>query len=312
MLTFRKHKLANVRAIVIDEIHLLDGTPRGDQLRLLLNRLRLFLDHHWSGTRSIQIVAMSATLPDARRTADTYLGTSADIVSVSGQREIESKVIIAVGDDRAKAEAAVTASEAFPDVRKALVFMNSRKHVDASAQHFRFGRFAAASVHGHHGSLAKPERENAEARFKSDRFAVCVVTMTLEIGIDIGDVDLVICMDPPFSLSSFLQRIGRGCRRLQGKTRVLCVASNRARQLIFEGMIEQAKFGIPRGPNIPFRRSVLVQQTLAYLKQVKGNQRTTAQLQRTFTTEICPPITASCLGSVLPDMTAQGLLDFSK
>ena len=52
--------------------------------------------------------------------------------------------------------------------------------------------------------------------------------MTLEIGIDIGDIDLVICMDPPFSLSSFLQRIGRGCRRLNGRTRVLCVARDRA------------------------------------------------------------------------------------
>ena len=47
-------------------------------------------------------------------------------------------------------------------------------------------------------------------------------------GIDIGDIDLVICMDPPFSLSSFLQRIGRGCRRLNGRTRVLCVARDRA------------------------------------------------------------------------------------
>ena len=309
MLTFRKQKLANIRAIIIDEIHLLDGSPRGDQLRLLLQRLRLFLDHVSSGTRTFQIVALSATLPNARRTADTYLGPSAEVVSVSGQREIEAQIITAIGDDRERAEAAIIASEVFPDVRKALVFVNSRKQVDASAQHFQYGRFASASVHGHHGSLAKSERENAEARFKSDHFAVCVATMTLEIGIDIGDVDLVICMDPPFSLSSFLQRIGRGCRRLQGKTRVLCVASNRARQLIFEGMIEQAKQGIPRGPNIPFRRSVLVQQTLAYLKQVNGNRRTSTQLQKTLTTDVGPSITASTLDVGLADMTSQGLLD---
>ena len=52
--------------------------------------------------------------------------------------------------------------------------------------------------------------------------AICVATMTLEVGIDIGDIDLVVCLDPPYSLSSFLQRIGRGCRRLKGVTRVLC------------------------------------------------------------------------------------------
>ncbi len=309
MLTFRKQKLANIRAIIIDEIHLLDGTPRGDQLRLVLQRLRLFLDHLSGGTRTLQIVALSATLPDARRTADTYLGPAAHIVSVSGQREIEARVITAIGDDRERAEAAVIASEVFPDVRKVLVFVNKRSLVDASAQHFQYGRFATASVHGHHGSLSKSERENAESRFKSDRFSVCVATMTLEIGIDIGDVDLVICMDPPFALASFLQRIGRGCRRLQGKTRVLCVASNRARQLIFEGMIEQAKLGIPRGPNIPFRRSVLVQQTLAYLKQVDRNHRTNAQLQRTLTTEVRPPIIVSVLDTTLADMTSQGFLD---
>jgi ATP-dependent Lhr-like helicase len=309
MLTFRKQKLANIRAIIIDEIHLLDGGPRGDQLRLLLQRLRLYLDHLSGGTRTLQIVALSATLPDARRTADTYLGPSAHIVSVSGQRDIEAQVIIANGNDRQCAEAAIIASEVFPDVRKALVFVNSRKQVDASAQHFRYGRFASASVHGHHGNLAKSQRENAEARFKSDRLSVCVATMTLEIGIDIGDVDLVICMDPPFALASFLQRIGRGCRRLQGKTRVLCVASSRARQLIFEGMIEHAKLGIPEGPGIPFRRSVLVQQTLAYLKQVDRNHRTNAQLQRTLTTDVRPSISASVLGAVLADMSSQGLLD---
>ena len=309
LLSFRKQRLANVRAIIVDEIHLLDGSPRGDQLRLLLQRLRLFLDHTSNGTRALQVVALSATLPDARRTADTYLGRASQIVSVSGQREIEATVITADGDDQQLAEAAVLASEIFPDVRKALVFVNSRKQVDASAQFFRYGRFAAAAIHGHHGSLSKSEREQAEARFKSDHFAVCVATMTLEIGIDIGDVDLVICMEPPFGLASFLQRIGRGCRRLQGKTRVLCVATRRARELIFEGMIEQARLGIPQGPNIPFRRSVLIQQMLAYLKQVNQNQRTKAQLLNAFRSESCPTIDAAMLDTVLSDMRQNGLVD---
>jgi len=309
MLTFRKHRLAHLRVIIIDEIHLLDGSPRGDQLRSLLQRLRLFLNHASSGTRTLQIVALSATLPDARRTAISYLGEPAEVVSVSGQREIEAHVITAVGDERGCAEAAITASDVFPDVRKVLVFVNSRRQVDASTRHFRYGRFASASIYGHHGNLAKAERENTEARFKSDRFSVCVSTMTLEIGIDIGSVDLVICIDPPFSLASFLQRIGRGCRRLQGKTRVLCVASSLARQLIFEGMIEQAKIGIPQGPVVPFRRSVLVQQTLAYLKQVDGNRRTSNQLRRALTMDVVPPVTASVLDSSLADMITEGLLD---
>ena len=309
LLSFRKQRLANVRAVIIDEIHLLDGSPRGDQLRLLLKRLRLFLDSISDGSRILQVVALSATLPNPRRTADAYLGCASQIVAVSGQREIEASVITVSGDDQQLVEAAVSASEVFPDVRKALVFVNSRKQVDASAEYFRCGRFAAATIHGHHGSLSKSEREQAESRFKSDHFSVCVATMTLEIGIDIGDVDLVICMEPPFGLASFLQRIGRGCRRLQGKTRVLCVATTRARQLIFEGMIQQASFGIPHGSNIPFRRSVLLQQLLAYLKQAAQNRRTKAQLLNAFHSDHHPTIDAAMLDSVLVDMSQQDLVE---
>lgn len=309
LLTFRRHVLAHVRAIIIDEIHLLDGGPRGDQLRLLLQRLRLLISHLSKGTCTLQVVALSATLPDARRTADAYLGQSAQIVTVSGQREIDASVITVIGDERDRAEAAVVGSEVFPDVRKALVFVNSRKQVDSSAHYFNYGRFASAAVLGHHGSLSKAERENAEARFKSEQCAICVATMTLEIGIDIGDVDLVICMDPPFSLASFLQRIGRGCRRLQGRTRVLCVASSQARRLIFEGMIEQAAIGLPNGPRTPFRRSVIVQQALAYLKQVDGNRRTIRQLKRALTTTALPSNSESVVESVLSDMVTRGLID---
>src|SRR5690606_8761602 len=138
--------------------------------------------------------------------------------------------------------------------------------VDTGAGHFRVGRFANCPVYGHHGSLAKAQREATEERFKSDREAICVATMTLEVGIDIGDIDLVICMDPPFSLSSFLQRIGRGCRRLNGRSRVLGVARDRAGEITFKAMIRQATLVMPTGPVAPFRRSVLFQQILAYLQ----------------------------------------------
>ncbi len=138
--------------------------------------------------------------------------------------------------------------------------------------------------------------------------AICVATMTLEIGIDIGDVDLVICMDPPFSLSSFLQRIGRGCRRRQGQTRVVCLARDHASELIFESFIFQAKLGIPDGPVAPLRRSVLVQQTLAYLRQVNTYRRTAAQFRRVFACLTSPPVTNAVIEELLNDMVASNLL----
>lgn len=310
LLTFRRNVLASVRAVAVDEIHLLAGSPRGDQLEIVLNRLETYLAHvQGSDFRGLQRVALSATLPDPERVIRGYLGSEAALIEASGSREIDSRIVVSARDDRTRAQAAVRAAEAFDDVRKVLVFVNSRRQVDTGANHFRSGRFAGVPVYGHHGSLSKAKREEVESRFKTDHRALCVATMTLEVGIDIGDVDLVICMDPPFSLSSFLQRIGRGCRRLQDKTRVVCVARDRAGELMFQAMIRQSQAGLPAGPAPPFRRSVLVQQVLAYLRQVGKHRRTLEQFEGAFLSCAVPPLDRPCLGLVLGDLVRGGLLD---
>lgn len=308
LLTFRRDRLQTLRAIILDEIHLLDGTPRGDQLRGVIQRLRLFLSRIPQRPISLQMLALSATLPNPRQTAARYLGENFDIVSVAGQRSIIATVIVATGDDQSRAEAAIRATDAFDDVRKMLVFYNSRKAVDSTGHFFQTGRFASATMLCHHGSLAKAERENAEQRFKQDRFAVCVSTMTLEIGIDIGDVDLVVCMSPPAGICSFLQRIGRGCRRLQGATRVLCVARDRAEELIFESMIAAARQPLAAGPQVPFRRTVLIQQVLAYLRQVGNHRRTLAQIKTALSQVASPGIDDNMLQAVLHDMCIGDLI----
>jgi len=132
--------------------------------------------------------------------------------------------------------------------------------------------------------------------------------MTLEVGIDIGDVDLVICMDPPFSIGSFLQRIGRGCRRLQGKTRVLWAARDRASSLIFEALVAQSAVGVPATPAAPIRRSILVQQALAYLRQVDKHSRTVEQCRNTLALSVLPVFSAETVADVLRAMTGQKLL----
>lgn len=310
LLTFRRAVLPGIRAVVVDEIHLLDGTPRGDQLRVLLARLSAYL-HDRAGEKftGLQAIAMSATVSDPRRLADAYLGRGAQIVAVPGHRVLDTRIVVADGEVDARVRAAVTAIETFADVRKVLVFFNSRKEVDVGTGCFQHGTFAHVPVFGHHGSLSKDQREQTESRFRSESRAVCVATMTLEVGIDIGDIDLVVCMDPPFSLASFLQRIGRGCRRLAGRTRVVCVARNRGAEILFESMIRQGALGLPAGPLKPFRTSVLVQQALAYLRQVDQNCRTVDQFERVFASANAPPISADRLKELLADMLQQGLLD---
>lgn len=310
LLTFRRECLAGVHVVVLDEIHLLDGSPRGDQLRSVLNRLTAYRHHvggpHFAG---LQRIAMSATVSDPQRLAEVHLGQGASIVAVPGQREIDARTILAAGTDKDRAESVIAATSSFDDVHKILVFVNSRKQVDTGAGHFQCGRFASVPIYGHHGSLSKAKREDAESRFKADSRAICVATMTLEVGIDIGDIDLVICMDPPFSLSSFLQRIGRGCRRLNGLTRVLCVARNRAGELMFDALIRQAAIGVPAEPIPPFRRSVLLQQILAYLRQVPKNRRVMDQLVNVLSSTSQPSIRDELIHSVASDMVQEGLLD---
>ncbi len=303
LLTFRREVLRDVRAVVMDEIHLLDGTPRGDQLRLVLARLRKYLAFaRKDSCGDVQGIAMSATVGQPELLAQRYLGESATIVRIPGQRDIEARVEVA-GDGWH----AGNVWRHFPDAQKVLVFVNSRKLVDVAVDLFRKDG-PGHSVFGHHGSLSKSERESVEERFRCDRAAICVATMTLEVGIDIGDVDLVVCLDPPFSLCSFLQRIGRGCRRLQGRTRVLCVARDNTDQMIFQALVRQAKCGIPAGPSAPFRRSVLVQQILAYLRQVDRHYRTVEQISAVMTSERMPAIQQDCLDSVLADMNRQGMV----
>jgi ATP-dependent helicase Lhr and Lhr-like helicase len=310
MLTFRRQVLDDVRAIVLDEIHLLDGTARGDQLRFLLNRLRKYLAHH-RGTEQPQLqqVALSATIIDPDRTAAVYLGEQSQVIAVPGQREIDARVLQVHGDDIAQARQTMEAIAAFPEVEKALVFVNSRKQVDSAAEYYRHERLPGMPVYCHHGSLSKEEREETESRFKSASKAICVATMTLEVGIDIGDIDLIVCVDPPLSLPSFLQRIGRGCRRLQGRTRVLCIARDRSGELLFQAMISQARAGLPHGVAVaPVRRAVLVQQTLAYLRQVDKRRRTLEQCENVFTGTAHPPVDRALVRDVLSDMVGSKLL----
>lgn len=310
MLTFRRHLLDDVRAIVLDEIHLLDGTARGDQLRLLLQRLRKYLAHrHGTENPPLQQVALSATITEPARTAAVYLGEQAQVIALVGQRDIDARVVHVHGDDILRARQTMEAIADFPEVEKVLIFVNSRRQVDSAAEYYRHEQLPGMPVYCHHGSLSKDEREETESRFKRASKAICVATMTLEVGIDIGDIDLIVCVDPPFSLPSFLQRIGRGCRRLQGRTRVLCVARDRGGELLFQAMSAQARAGLPNGVAVaPMRRAVLVQQTLAYLRQVEKRRRTLEQCENVFLGTAHPPVDRALVRDVLSDMVGSGLL----
>lgn len=219
----RPDVLAGARAIVIDEIHLLHGQARGQQLRHVIDRIRQAATPPRSEGDRFQLVGMTATLDDMTGVARLWLGADAKVISSGRPREIELELLpidpsADLARDAARALAAWLEATA---VEKLLVFSNSRNGAHAlAAQLHRKLEGSRWPVHLHFGALSAATREQVEQDMRSRRYGVCVATSTLEIGIDIGDVDAVVLADAPPTVSAFLQRIGRGNRR-SGICRVL-------------------------------------------------------------------------------------------
>jgi len=174
---------------VIDEIHLLDGTYRGDQLRILLKRLHQLADFN--------TCALSATVANPEDVARRYMRDFI-VVACEGSREIEYTLLKSMKEvyEVARREG----------LKKLLIFCNTRKKAESVAEEAE--KLWRECVVIHHGSLSKSIRERAESFMRYANRGVCIATMTLEVGIDIGDIDAVVLAEVPWSISSLLQRIG--------------------------------------------------------------------------------------------------------
>jgi ATP-dependent helicase Lhr and Lhr-like helicase len=279
----RGHVLASVCAVVLDEIHLLHGSPRGEQVRWLLERLRRLrrqaVQERWSPTDALQIVGLSATVPDPERVRAAYM-PSGRVIEVSGGRTIDVVTAPTAVPDVENSLPAYLAALSEPE--KVLVFANARKRVDDLARTLRDSLAALGyEVRGHHGSLAQPEREAAERAIKTRDKIVLISTSTLEIGVDIGDIDLVVLDGPAPDLPALLQRIGRGNRR-SDHTRVMTCSGSLAEALLHDAMIAAARVGFlgefERGPQFAVAR----QQAASYVFQARTRSRSVRQLHELF------------------------------
>lgn len=272
--TANGHTLADVVAVVMDEIHLLFGTSRGEQLKWLLKRLKLlrsyFFKQNLIADDVLQFICLSATLPDPEMVAEKYLGTSAQIFVVPGKRKIET---VSVASKNPSIEMALPLYiQKLDKPEKILVFCNKRKRVDKLAGFLKKSLPNGYDVYAHHGSLAKKVREKAENALKTKDKIILVATSTLEIGIDIGDVDLVVLDGPAPDVSSLLQRIGRGNRRTD-ETRVMACSGNVLEVIIHSAMLEAASKG-DYGREINKKNyGVIIQQIASYIFQSPLQQR---------------------------------------
>lgn len=263
----RPEMLASVRSVVVDEIHLLHGQARGQQLRHVISRIESASAPPRSERDVFQIVGMTATLDDMAGVARLWLGDDAKVLSQGSPRDIDLQ-LIDIGRERASDadEARANCLARWLETtgaEKVLAFANSRNGAHAIAAHLHNALAGTRwPVHLHFGALAATERERVEEQMRTDRFGVCVATSTLEIGIDIGGVDTIVLIDMPRSVSGFLQRIGRGNRR-SGICRVVGFRGSEEDERLFHALLDCGRRGEIDDVHEYDRPSVRYQQVLS-------------------------------------------------
>ncbi len=219
-----REKLAAVRHVIVDELHALAGNKRGAHLALTLERLERFVTSR--GQARPNRIGLSATLNPIEKLAGFLAGYE---VARDGTRSPRPIKIVRADDRIRTMDLQVIAPgpelgplathphwEAMYDEvarligehRTTLVFTLSRRHAERVALNLQ-KRLGADAVMAHHGSLARAERLLAEQRLKRGELKAIVATASLELGIDVGAVELVCQLDSPKSISAAIQRIGR-------------------------------------------------------------------------------------------------------
>jgi ATP-dependent Lhr-like helicase len=246
--------LRRVRTIIIDELHAFVESERGVHLKVLLDRMDQITK------RTVQRIGLSATAGNPGEVL-TWLSDSrhtAELIAVPSPPREKRFLFIVEAEEKDRVDSLVR----IVDGKKALVFVHSRsiaeKLMKESAGRIR-------NLHIHHSSISPAMRKTSEEAFSSQDGACIICTSTLELGIDIGDLDVVVQVGPPNSVSSFLQRMGRSGRR--GKSAyVAWVLQNPCELLCSLAIIECAINNEVENltpPKKPY--NVLLQQVFLYL-----------------------------------------------
>jgi len=255
-----------LRYVILDEIHLLDNTPRGDQTRVLLNRLRKI-------NNRLHYCALSATIENQEIGARYF--SDPRVCCLPAPREIDYDLMPARHFVDDLFQYLTTTGH-----RKVLVFFNARSFAEGFSQKMNRPPFEDRIL-VHHASLTKPRREEVEKMMNQSDRAILLATSTLELGIDIGDIDLVVLYRPPYNISSLLQRVGRGNRRT-GRLAALGVYVNVWERNLFSAFFACAREGRLYEKKYRPSLAVIPQQTYSYLFQRQRIGTTLKSLQQTM------------------------------
>jgi len=213
-----RQMLRTVRTVIVDEIHAVIGSRRGAHLALTLERLAMVAE------RPIQRIGLSATqtpIEEVARFLTAGDSAGCSVIDVGHRRSMDLDVEL----PRSTLDA-VMANEVWEEYydrlaaliaahETTLIFVNTRRLAERIARHLT-DRLGEEAVTAHHGSLSKEKRLAAETRLKSGQLKALVATASLELGIDIGHVDLVCQIASPHRIATLLQRAGRSGHTLVG------------------------------------------------------------------------------------------------
>ncbi len=266
--------LAPTATVIVDEIHAVAGNKRGSHLALTLERL----EHLTTGP--LQRIGLSATQRPIQTVARLLVGAGPErsapdgsprcaIVDTGHRRDLD--LALELPDDELGAVASAEQMAAILDMiaahvqehRTTLVFVNTRRLAERVA-HQLGERLGEDQVAAHHGSLSKDRRQRVEARLRSGDLRALVATASLELGIDIGPVELVCQIGSPRSFATLLQRIGRSNHTRTGTPAGRLYPTSRDELVECAALLRGARSGrldalqVPAGP-----LDILAQQMIA-------------------------------------------------
>jgi ATP-dependent helicase Lhr and Lhr-like helicase len=258
--------LRTTRTIIVDEIHAVADDKRGSHLALTLARLDALVEA--SGASKPQRIGLSATVKPIEEVA-RFLSERAGIVNVGHRRDMEMAVEVPkdelgpVASNEMWEEIYNRVSELIEQHRTTLVFVNTRRLAERVAHHLQ-ERLGERAVLPHHGSLSRRLRLEAEARLKSGELRAVVATASLELGIDIGMVELVCQIGSPRSIAVALQRIGRSGHWIGARPKGRLFATTRDELIECAALVRAMRTGALDRTEIPEAPlDILAQQIVA-------------------------------------------------
>ncbi|KFA89601.1 DEAD/DEAH box helicase [Archangium violaceum] len=275
--------LRSVRTVIVDEIHALARDKRGSHFALSLERLKALTEVR------PQLIGLSATQKPLEAIAGFLTGERAEecrLVQVGHQRPWDLRVEIpdaelgSLATNEMWGQVYDRLVQLSGEHRTTLVFVNTRKMAERVA-HDLGERLGEDKVAAHHGSMSREMRLSAEERLKAGQLSVMVATASLELGIDVGNVDLVVQLGTTRSISVLLQRVGRAGHYKGGISKGILIAMTRDELMECVGLLNAVREGDLDAVRIPEKPlDVLAQQVVAACACEEWDERALYSLLR--------------------------------